>query len=128
MDQKYLLFRLKLLPHNTAYNEHQAIAMKKQNGNRLKKYLENVAEVKVIPDFENLATLHVSNPQLTIDGKERWETLLLHLTDCEFIESVSVYVNDDLSEKIAVNLADKIPMPWHEGYRGQNQYTLIYHK
>lgn len=62
MDQKYLLFRLKLLPLNTAYNEHQAIAMKKQNGNRLKKYLENVAEVKVIPDFDNLATLHVFNP------------------------------------------------------------------
>ena len=128
MDQKYLLFRLKLQPLNTAYNELQAIDMKKQNGNRLKKYLENVAEVKVIPDFENLATLHVSNPQLSIDGKERWETLLLHLTDCKFIESVSMYVNDDVSEKIAVNLADKIPMPWHEGYLGQNQYTLIYHK
>lgn len=66
------------------------IAMKKQNGNRLKKFLENVAEVKVIPDFENLATLYVFNPQLTIDGKERWETLLLHLTNCEFIGSVAI--------------------------------------
>ena len=128
MEQTNLSFRLKLLPFNGVHNEYQAIEFKKRNGDRLRKFLADVTEVKVIPDFENFATLQLSNPQLVIGGKEQWEMLLLHLTDCEFIESVSVYVNDELSEKIAANLADKVPFPWHEGYRGKNQNTLIYHK
>ena len=57
-----------------------------------------------------------------------WKEVLELLTSSNKIESISVYVNNDTAEKIATNLADRVPLPWYQGYQGNNTTTLIYHK
>lgn len=128
MDKTTLVFLLKLTKEKEAYNGNQAIDLKKANAKRIKECLGEFPTVNVIAEFDNQVSLHISDPEKINDEKELWEELLEHLKNCEFVESVSVYVNEDLSEKIAINLAGTVRTPWNECYHGHNQYTLIYHK
>ena len=76
-----------------------------------------------------MVLIDIVNPRMNInDEKELWELLIESLKKSNKIESVSVYVNNDISDKIASNLADRVPMPWHQGYQGYNTTTLIHHK
>lgn len=73
--------------------------------------------------------MEIVNPDMEVkEGKEFWEVVLESLKQSSKIESISIYVNNDISEKIAINLADRVPRPWHQGYQGQNTTTLIYHQ
>lgn len=86
-------------------------------------------EFKIIEHSNGKVLLEIVNPDAEVkDGKEFWEVLLESLKQSSKIESISVYVNNDISEKIATNLADRVPRPWHQGYQGHDTTTIIYHK
>ena len=57
-----------------------------------------------------------------------WETVISNLQKAEHVEYITVVVNNDISEKIAVNKADYVRAPWNTGYQGQHKETIIYHK
>lgn len=86
-------------------------------------------DVKIAVQFNGKVLVEIVNPDMNIkEGKEFWEEVIELLKKSNKIESVSVYVNNDTSDKIASNLADRVPLPWHQGYQGYNTSTLIYHK
>lgn len=86
-------------------------------------------EVKLAVQFNGNILLEIVNPEMEVEeGNEFWEVVMESLKKSPKIESISVYVNNDTSEKIAINLADRVSGPWHQGYQGQNTTTLIYHK
>lgn len=86
-------------------------------------------DVKIAVQFNGNVLIEIVNPNIKVeDEKEFWEEVLETLKKSDKIESVSVYVNNDTSEMIALNLADRVPLPWHQGYQGYNTTTLIYHK
>lgn len=85
--------------------------------------------VKIAVQFNGKVLMEIVNPDMEVkERKEFWEIVLESLKNSPKIESISVYVNNDTSEKIATNLADLVSRPWHQGYQGQNTTTLIYHK
>ncbi len=88
----------------------------------------DTADVKLAVQFNEQILLEIIEPSIVEDGKEFWETVLALLKNSKDIESISIYVNNETSEKIATNLADRVPRPWHIGYQGYNTTTLIYHK
>lgn len=86
-------------------------------------------DVKIAVQFNGKVILEIQDPEMKGKyGNDFWEEVLSILTKSNEIESISIYVNNDTSEKIASNLADKVNRPWHQGYQGQNKTTLIYHK
>ena len=85
--------------------------------------------VRVATQFNGQVRLEIFNPEMeTNEGKEFWEDVLDIIKKAQDIESISVYVNNDISDKIAANLADRVQRPWHRGYQGPGRITLIYHK
>lgn len=95
----------------------------------LNEYYIDKEEVQLILGHNGLTLMdiQVSEKELA-SGREFWEYFLSILKTCENIESISVYVNNDMSEKIAANLSDQVLSPWQTGYRGYDTTTLIYHK
>ena len=86
-------------------------------------------DVRIAVQFNGKVLLEIVNPDMVIkDGKEFWEFVLKSLKQSSKIESISVYVNNEASEKIATNLADRVSRPWHQGYQGHDTTTIIYHK
>lgn len=85
--------------------------------------------VNIAVQFNGKVLLEIVNPDMEIkEGKEFWEVVLESLKQSSKIESISVYVNNEASEKIATNLADRVPRPWHQEYQGHDSTTIIYHK
>lgn len=86
-------------------------------------------DVKIAIQFNGKVLLEIVNPDMEVkEGKEFWEVVLESLKKSSNIESISVYVNNDISEKIATNLADLVCRPWHQGYQGHDATTIIHHK
>lgn len=86
-------------------------------------------DVKIAVHFDGKVLLEIVNPDKEAnEGKVSWEIVLESLKQSSKIESISVYVNNDASEKIATNLADRVPRPWHQGYQGHDATTIIYHQ
>lgn len=86
-------------------------------------------DVKIAIQFNGMVLLEIVNPDMEAnEGKVFWEVVLESLKQSPMIESISVYVNNDASEKIATNLADRVPRPWHQGYQGHDATTIIYHQ
>lgn len=87
------------------------------------------ANVKLAKQFNGLVLLEILDPSVKDEeGKEFWETVLDLMISSKEVESISIYVCNDTSEKIAVKLADRVPTPWHTGYNGYNEFTKIYHR
>ncbi|MBD5205027.1 MAG: hypothetical protein HDS84_01425 [Bacteroidales bacterium] len=85
-------------------------------------------EVRIAVQLNGKVRLEIVNPNVEVkEGKEFWEVMLESLTKSSNIESISVYVNNDVSEKIATNLVDRVPRHWNQEYQGHNAATLIYH-
>lgn len=84
-------------------------------------------KVKLAKRHNGQILIEILDPEIEEDGKEWWEIILNHLCKSEEIESISVLVNNDVSDKIASNLSDRVPLPWHQGYQGYKATTLIYH-
>lgn len=86
-------------------------------------------EVKLVKDFNGKVYLEIVNPEMKgEDGKEFWEEMIGFLKGSDKIVSISVFVNNETSEKIALNLADRVDCQWHRGYQGYKKETIIYHK
>lgn len=86
-------------------------------------------DVKLAVQFNGKVRLEIVDPEKKVnDGDEFWKDILDILTRSNNIESIYVYVNNETSEKIACNLADRVTRPWHQGFQGHNTTTLIYHK
>ena len=86
-------------------------------------------DVKLAVQFNGKVRLEIVDPEKKVnDGDEFWKDILDILTRSNNIESIYVYVNNETSEKIACNLADRVTHPWHQGFQGHNTTTLIYHK
>lgn len=87
------------------------------------------ANVKLAKQFNGLVLLEILDPSVKDEeGKEFWETVLDLMISSKEVESISIYVCNDTSEKIAAKLADRVPTPWHTGYNGYNEFTKIYHR
>lgn len=85
-------------------------------------------DVKLIVQDSGLVLLEILEPDLHVENaKEFWEYILSILKQSSDIVSISILVNNDMSEKIALNLADRVPTPWHSGYKGYYTTTTIYH-
>lgn len=129
MNDDYLVFRVSITPQRQVYNGLQAIALKKENRERLAAFLTGIPDVRVIGDFGNKADIHVFSAEKLQPDERTWaEHIFEKLKSCDFLEAIEVYVNDDLSEKIAINHCDYVPAPWNKSYSGYNDYTLIFHK
>lgn len=89
-------------------------------------------DVKLIIKQNGLIWVEILFPNLQIEEngstKEFWEKVLAILEKSNDVVSIGVYVDNDTSEKIAVNHADRVPCPWHTGYMRHNNLTIIYHK
>lgn len=86
-------------------------------------------EVKLAVQFNGNIRLEIVNPEMEVEeGKELWAVVLESLKKSPKIDSIYVFVNNDTSEKIAINLADRVSRPWHQGYQGYDVSTRIYHK
>lgn len=86
-------------------------------------------DVKVAVQLNGMLRLEIIKPDLkSLSGKEFWMIVFNLLKESNNIESISVFVNNDTSDKIAMNLADRVSRPWHQGYQGYDTTTLIYHK
>lgn len=85
-----------------------------------------VVKTAVLSNGEVL--IDIINPDMKVkEGEELWKEVIESVSKSDKIDSISIYVNNDTSEKIALNLADKVPKPWHQGYMGYHKTTLIYH-
>lgn len=127
-----LFVQWSLHPFPTPHVAEQKLANTKCAVNKTKELLIAnsvlVADVIVTTHINGAIRLEILKPLESEDGREYWETILTVLKGSKDIESISIYVNNDTSEKIATNLADKVNRPWHQGYQGYNTTTLIYHK
>lgn len=95
----------------------------------LKAHSINSDYVKIAIQCNGKVLVKIGGPEIdNKEGKEFWEEVIELLQKSNKIESISVYVNNETSDKIASNLADRVPRPWHQGYQGYNTTTLIYHK
>lgn len=84
--------------------------------------------VKIAEQFNGKVLIDITHPDMEVkEGIELWEEVLESLKKSNKIESLAIFVNNEISEKIACNLADRVPHPWHQGYQGHNTITLIYH-
>ena len=111
--------------HKSA-NSKWALAQTKE---LLKTNFIDLDNVKIAKQFNGMVLLEIVNPDLTVkEGKEFWSVVLESLKKSPKIESISILVCNDTSEKIATNLADRVSRPWHQGYQGHNATTIIYHK
>lgn len=92
----------------------------------------NEDDVKLVIRQNGLIGVKILYPNFQIEEngstKEFWEKVLTILEKSNDVVSIGVYVNNDTSEKIAVNLADRVSYPWHTGFQGSDNLTLIYHK
>ena len=85
--------------------------------------------MKLAVQFNGKVVLEIANPEMEVEeGKELWAVVLESLKKSPKIDSISVFVNNDTSEKIAINLADRVSRPWQQGYQGHNATTIIYHQ
>lgn len=101
--------------------------------NQTKELLEansiDSSDVKIAVQFNGEVLIDINDPNMKVkEGKEFWEEVIESLQKSNNVETVSIHVNNDTSERIASNLADRVPFPWHQGYQGYNKTTLIYHK
>ena len=86
-------------------------------------------DVQLAVQFNGKILLKIADPEQKVnDGDEFWKNVLDVLTKSNDIESISVYVNNDTSEKIACSLADTVNSPWHQVYQGYGTTTLIFHR
>lgn len=110
-NSKWALRKTKELLNSDSIDEDDARLVIKQNG---------LIWVEIL--FPNM--------QIEDNGstEDFWKKVLTILEKSNEVESIGVYVNNDTSEKIAVNLADRVSYPWHTGFQGSDNLTLIYHK
>lgn len=88
----------------------------------------DLSDVILIVQDNGLILLKILKPDVHVENeKEFWEYVLSILKQSSDIISISILVNNDMSEKIALNLADRVPTPWHSGYKGYYTTTTIYH-
>lgn len=86
-------------------------------------------DVKVAVQNNGKILIKIHHPEKQVEhGKELWEYVLSFLKKTNDIVSISIFVNNDISERIAINLSETVNHPWHKGYQGFNSTTLIYHK
>ena len=112
--------------------EHKAANSKKALS-ETKKCLQNVtkihSDVKIISGYNGMVKIIIESPESQVSEKtELWEEIFNILVLEKEVQHITVDVNNDISEKVAINKADLVMMPWHTGYQGKGKETLIYHK
>lgn len=113
-------------PEQKSANSKWAIAQTKE---LLEANFIQADDVKLAVQFNGKVFLEIADPEKKVNnGDEYWKAVLTILTRSNNIESISVYVNNDISEKIACNLAERVARPWHQGYQGYNTTTIIFHR
>lgn len=125
-----------LHPFKTPQTPQQQRENSKWTLEKTKELLEaesiNEDDVKLVIRQNGLIWVKILYPNFQIEEngstKEFWEKVLTILEKSNDVVSIGVYVDNDTSEKIAINLADRVSRPWHTGYQGHDNLTLIYHK
>lgn len=120
-------------PFSTPNNPEQKSANSKwavcETSKIMKLILVQFPDIKIIQKYNGKVQLNIPNPEaLCSNSKTLWEFILTELQNSVKVEYITIDVNNDTSEKIAVNLADTVNHPWHTGYQGLNKETIIYHK
>jgi len=114
------------VPQQKSANSNWALAKTKAI---LEDMLIDEREVKLGVQHNSRVLLEIIQPDKQVEnGKEFWEEVMSSLKKSNEIISISICVNNDMSEKIATNMADRVPLPWQTGYQGYNSITLIYHQ
>ena len=86
-------------------------------------------DINIAAQFNGKVRLEIVNPGIeTKPGKEFCEEVVDLLKQSKEIESISIDVNNDISDKLAAKLADRVHYPWLRGYQGHGNISLIYHK
>lgn len=84
-------------------------------------------DIKLVTKYGGATELIIPQPSIQYNGI-LWKNILDLLMSSQNVLSISVYVNNDISEMIACNYADTVSRLYWEGYQGQGKFTLIYHK
>lgn len=69
----------------------------------------------------------VNDKQQIKTNLERSEELLSALWKDVNVEAVRLLSTNDDAEGIILNSCDKVPLPFHEYYKGKGEFTLIFH-
>lgn len=114
------------IDHHKIENTKKAIQQTKEV---LKTILEQSEDIKIASNYNGKVAIIIGEPELK-DGSniEMNEIVFSALKNCPNVVEISVFVNNDISEKIAINKADIANKHYHTGYNGKNKETLIYHK
>lgn len=127
----YVQWALKPFPHpqidiHKIANTKEAI---KQTKEVLETILEQFDGIIIASDYNGKVKIIIEDPkQKDTQNNQLWNIILSTLKNCSDIIYISVFVNNDISEMIAINNADLVNKPYHTGYTGTNNETLIYHK
>lgn len=114
------------VPEHSTTNSKWAVVQAKK---LLEENSINESNVKVVVQNNGMVLMEILQPEILAEnGKEMWEYVLSFLKKSNDIVSISIFVNNEISEMIAMNFADRVPRHWHKGYQGYNSNTLIYHK
>ncbi len=120
-----------------AFPKPQIYEQKRENTKRavaetkkvLNAVIQQFPEIKIVSKDNGKVQLNIPDPEaLCDDDISLYEEILDLLHNSEKVVFITVDVNNDISEKIATNKADYVQEPWHSGYQGMNQETIIYHK
>ncbi len=88
----------------------------------------DIESVKVIGRHDNIVLVMVEEPGTIDDAKANWRAVFNALVKNKHLWSISIQSANDLSDYIAANFADKVSRPYHKGYQGKDEVSLIYHK
>jgi len=95
----------------------------------LEKVIEQFPDIKIIPKYNGNVQLNIPDPEAKLTNDILLlEAVISNLQKAEQVEYITVYVNNDISEKIAINKADYVRASWNTGYQGFHKETIIYHK
>lgn len=91
--------------------------------------IEQFPDIKIILKNNGKVQLNIPDPEAkSTNDITLWEAVISKLQEAEQVEYITVDVNNDISEKIAINKADYVHSHWNTGYQGFHKETIIYHK
>lgn len=107
-------------------NTEWAVAETKQV---LDTVLQQFPELKIVSESNGRVQVIIPDPETICENDNTlWNQVLFLLQKVEKVECITVYVNNDISHKIAINKVDYVPDPFNKGYQGFNKETIVYHK
>lgn len=114
------------IPEQKSANSKWAVS---ETTKTLEIIIEQFQNIKIIQKHNGKVQLNIPDPEAKLTNDiSLWEAVISNLQKAEQVEYITVDVNNDISERIAINKADYIRTLWNAGYQGFHKETIIYHK